>query len=258
VFIQIFVIMPIMETDRDDPQYLPKHWESAVAKIIADLENSTVSPSWTSTIGSNSKVTPAPIKVPIHLNSSQPAVNISALRTAADHILGVPAVNITAGAGHQRHSGKSAVNITADIGHSAVVPPASPPSVTVIPVLFPYMVEHPSGGAPSSATNKSVRIIMLVFTCVYLAVSPLCMYFLQEPNSTASVPVLPPISISIGNHSLHLNRTDSGTSSGPDVGAVVGWCFLSLLLLVAGLVLFSLLASMKLRVWVRHRLTRNR
>jgi len=162
--------MPVMETDRDDPQYLPKHWESAVAKIIADLENSTVSPSWNSTI----KVAPAPVKVPDHLNLSQPAVNISALRTAADYILGAPAVNITAEAGHQRRSGKSAANITADVGHSsiiinpAVVPPASPPSVTVIPVLFPYMVEHPSsGGAPSSsATNKSVCITMLIFTCV--------------------------------------------------------------------------------------------
>jgi len=142
-----------------------------------------------------------------------------------------------------------------------VVPPASPPSVTVIPVLFPYMVEHSStGGAPSSSTtNKSVCFIMLVFTCLYLFVSLSCILFiLQEPNSTASVPVLPPISISIGNHSLHLNRTDGGTSSSPDVGVIVGWCFLSLLLLLTGLVLFALLTSMKLRVWVRHRLTRNR
>jgi len=176
-----------METDREDPQYLPNHWESAVSKIIADLDNTTGSPSWTAandtiiaairnsttspswtTSNYTIKVAPVPAKVPDHLNLNQPAVNITAPRTTADHSWGAPAVNFTAEAGHHRRTGVPAANITAEVGHHSfiinptVVPPASPPSVTVIPVLFPYVVEHSStGGASSSSTaNKSVCFIM--------------------------------------------------------------------------------------------------
>jgi len=70
---------------------------------------------------------------------------------------------------------------------------------------------------------------------------------------------LPPVPItSVGGNFSFTNHTADGPSSGPDVGAAVGWSILSLLVLVLGLAAFALLTSKRLRVWLLFRIRQSR
>jgi len=216
----IFVTMPVMETDLEDPEYLGKRWESAVTAIISSIND-------TSTVVNNNS-TRRPF-----VNSTLPATS-----GGDNHptIHAVPATNIT---GTTPSTGViSAVpdNRPLPLPPSSRSQPAAPmappaPSVTVIPVLFPYVV--PAG--PSTSTTPPPAKLL-------------------EINATGTPPPLPPVFANpIGGNFSHVNHTGEGSSSGLDAVTAVGWSLFSLILLLVGLLAFALVSSRRLRVWIYHR-----
>jgi len=79
------VTMPVMETDMEDPEYVAKKWESAVAKIIATIDNATTALNATTAATTNivapiagspnSSSTSSGQVVPVAKTIVQPAVN---------------------------------------------------------------------------------------------------------------------------------------------------------------------------------------
>jgi len=212
--------MPVMETDLEDPEYLGKQWESAVTAIISSIND-------TSTVVSNNS-TGRPF--------AKPSLPVSSGGDNHHNLHVVPATNI---AGTTPKTGVSSVvsdNRPSPPPPSSRSQPAVPvappaPSVTVIPVLFPYVV--PTG--PSTSTSSPPAK-------------------LPETNATGTPPPLPPVFANFtGGTFSHHNYTGEGSAPGLDAAAAVGWSLFSLILLVMVLLAVALASSRRLRVWVYHR-----
>jgi len=137
----------------EDPQYLPNHWESAVADLINKIENST---------GTNSVVGEAAVGSPA---VSVPAANSTTVVPVVQSV--VP--NITIPSGHHAAGLPSATADPADnvslgmsmggrAAHKIPLPAepwhkASPPSsgTIVVPVMVPYLVLGSAVPAPTAA-----------------------------------------------------------------------------------------------------------
>jgi len=258
--------MPVMETDMEDPEYIGKQWKSAVASIIAAIDNSS---SYSAPAKSNIESRPS-----VNYTVPSPSVyNISSALTPGD----VAAVNTLADLGH--HHSNSDMRTPSSEGHEASgskaalpsgVPPAPPlvvshapsPSVTVIPVLFPYLVPGrasdtvaaPSSGSslvgPTAASNHTEGIPVGRNTTHVVSLSP----SFGHPPVNLSQPSLSPVNITHYN----LSNGVSWSPPSPDASAVVGWAVLAVVGLLVGLAALALLTSHRLRVWLRHRVRGSR
>jgi len=160
-----------METDLEDPEYLPNHWHSAVADIIQRVQESTAAGTavGNAAIGSavvnstvsNQAVAGVAAAGDVAADTVRPHAKVSGQAVpgvpAAGHVVAVPDGSSPAGPGHQ-----------------APMAPSSPAiSTVVVPILMPYPVPSgdaavpppPSWSPPSNSSVNSTRQV-----CLYLFV----------------------------------------------------------------------------------------
>jgi len=233
----------------EDPDYLPSHWHSAVSEIIARVQNSTAADT---AVG---KTNPGFVGSNVKMPGQAVAGTGAAGDAAAGHTVKSVATNTATSAHHLEGMAGGGGIVVAPVGPSPAQSPA--PSTIVVPILVPYPVEPV---VPSTFGVGAVGATALAGSTGHSSTAshqpPVTSHVGHNYSSGTPLLPLPPPTIFSGNISF-TNQTAGGTftSSSPDVPAAVGWSFLALFILLAGLAAFALSTSKKLRVWLRSRLS---
>jgi len=149
--------MPVMETDLEDPDYLPSHWHSAVADIINKIENST---------GANHVVGEVVAGSPAVVVSAPNSTTTVPVPSSGGSKIITPSGHHGTGISDTAHSagdvslGMSAGGRAAD----GTRPPAeplpksspSPSSTIVVPVIVPYLVPGSAVPGPAAASPPAL------------------------------------------------------------------------------------------------------
>jgi len=251
-----------METDFEDPEYLPKKWKSAVERIIASIDPSSAEefvPPATRADSLEDKISPV---VPAAANRA--TATSSGSESAAAVPAPTPVVPFVADVRAAAPPAKSGTRATSSASSfPSVSPPA--PSHIVIPVLVPYLVPGlsstpgtptPAPGSPptshvpdnSSWVERNNTIALDNSSWAERNNSS----WVERNNTIVPVVLAPPLHPAGDNNQTAYNQTTGGPSSSYDPAAAVGWTALSVTILLTVLAAFSLSTSQRLKAWCRH------
>jgi len=240
--------MPVMETDIEDPEYLPRKWESAVAAIIAAVDNTTLSALDVTNITAAGEATlsatvvraaaAVPVSKAVAPNSTfHPGYHV------ADAVVAAKPTRSSVAAGGDTSAVAHPAPFSPEPADRYSAPPLPSPSTIVVPILVPYLVPGP--GVQSDKASSPPALPPPISNSTNSSK--------PDHNATVFPPKLPFFHPDSVGSNFTFNQTVGGSPTPPpfDAAAAVGWSFLSLILILVCVALFALGTSKRLRAWCR-------